>query len=188
MTEPPFPGRPDIWVHETGEQSDGSADDRLPTDPIVVMTANIGNGLADARRLARYILAAGADIVALQEVAAGQAEEIADALDEALPHSDVHGRGIAGKGILSRFPLARTRHIEIVPGRPDLEADIELPSGLARVIVAHPEPPRFGIGSAQRTVGTSTAWMTPKATSTCHAFLTRSSSSTPGPSWRLSPD
>lgn len=150
MSEPPFPRSPDAWIHETG--TDDAPALALPTDPIVVMTANIGNGLADARRLARCILEAGADIVALQEVSAEQAERIADALDDALPHADVHGRGIAGKGILSRFPLARTRHIEIVPGRPDLEADIELPSGLARVIVAHPEPPRFGIGSSARNI------------------------------------
>lgn len=150
MTDPPFPGWPDAWVHETGEEDADAALRRRPVDPIVVMTANIGNGLADPRRLARVILGSGADIVALQEVSASQAEEIADALDDALPHSDVHGRGIAGKGIISRFPLARTRHVEIVPGRPDLEADVELPCGLTRVIVAHPEPPRFGAGSAER--------------------------------------
>jgi endonuclease/exonuclease/phosphatase family metal-dependent hydrolase len=47
---------------------------------LTVMTHNVGNGLADPGRLATLLLETDADIVGLQELAAVQAELLADGL------------------------------------------------------------------------------------------------------------
>jgi endonuclease/exonuclease/phosphatase (EEP) superfamily protein YafD len=117
---------------------------------LVVMTANIGNGLADPGQVAEEILKAGADLVGLQEVSGEQGDALVRALSSELPHLKLQERGIPGKAIFSRHPLIETGPIEIVRGRPDLMARVDMPGGPIRLVVAHPEPPRFGLGSGAR--------------------------------------
>ncbi|MCC6315522.1 MAG: endonuclease/exonuclease/phosphatase family protein [Thermomicrobiales bacterium] len=118
--------------------------------PLTVMTFNIANGLADPLRLAEALALSNADLIALQELAPGQAVAIERMLAERYPHQSLHPLGIPGKGLLSRYPIVGAELIRLQPERPDLRATIRLPSGLATAIVAHPEPPRIGRGSRRR--------------------------------------
>lgn len=116
------------------------------------MTANIANGLADPERVASEVLGAGADLVGFQEVGGEQGERLAEALSATYPHLVVHERGIPGKAIFSRHPLLEASPVEIARGRPDLMARVDAPGGPVRVVVAHPEPPRFGRGAMAKNV------------------------------------
>jgi vancomycin resistance protein VanJ len=108
-----------------------------------VMTFNIGNGLASADTLLPAIRAVEADIIGLQEVTAGQAEALTAALAGEYPFHVLHGLGIPGKGLLSRFPLIEAEMVEYHPGRPDLMAVVDVNGHAVRVVVAHPLPPRI---------------------------------------------
>jgi endonuclease/exonuclease/phosphatase (EEP) superfamily protein YafD len=112
------------------------------------MTYNVGAGLASPLRLVEVLRQSGADIIGLQELAPEQGAAIADLLGEEYPHQVLHPTGIPGKGIISRggFALHETSLLELHPGRPDLQAIVDAPTGHFKftVIVAHPPPPRFG--------------------------------------------
>jgi vancomycin resistance protein VanJ len=112
-------------------------------DVVRVMTFNIGNGLAQPDSLLSVIRAGQADIIGLQEVTAGQADALADALATEYPYQVLHGLGIPGKGLLSRYPVTEAEMVEYHPGRPDLIALVDVNGQAVRVIVAHPLPPRM---------------------------------------------
>lgn len=113
------------------------------SSPFTVMTYNIGNGLAPASQLAAMLKDSSADIVGLQEVTASQARGIEDILNEKYPHKLLFGRGIPGKGLLSKFPIAHHEHLPFDEERPDLRVTLDINGSPLTVIVAHPTPPRF---------------------------------------------
>lgn len=110
---------------------------------ITVMTYNLGDGLATPDRLAPLLRDSGADLVGLQEVDAATAAMLAVDLTDAYPYQVLHGLGIPGKGLLSRYPILRSDLLEFNPGRPDLRAVVDLGATTVTVIVAHPPPPRL---------------------------------------------
>jgi endonuclease/exonuclease/phosphatase (EEP) superfamily protein YafD len=110
---------------------------------LTVMTYNVGNGLAPPDRLVAHLGASGADIIGLQELDVAQAVAIERGLSDLYPYLVRSGRGFAGRGLLSRFPLREHSLIDLVPGRPDLRAVIEVGSRALTVVVAHPPPPRL---------------------------------------------
>jgi vancomycin resistance protein VanJ len=111
---------------------------------LTVMTYNVGAGLADPARLVEVLGRSGADVIGLQELAPEQGAAIAHSLAADYPHQVLHASGIPGKGLLSRFAVPEATLLELHPGRPDLQATIEVPGGTLTVIVAHPPPPRIG--------------------------------------------
>ncbi len=106
------------------------------------MSYNVGNGLARPDRLVEALGRCGADIVGLQELTIPQAEAIAARLSECYPYQSLHGAGIPGKGILSRFPIRISMLLETHPNRPDLLALLDVDQNELQLIVAHPPPPR----------------------------------------------
>ncbi|CAA9536655.1 MAG: hypothetical protein AVDCRST_MAG59-334, partial [uncultured Thermomicrobiales bacterium] len=125
----------------------------MDPEPLTVMTYNLGAGLADPVRLVGVLRAAGADLVGLQELAPGQAAAIERDLADVYPFRFLHPLGIAGKGLLSRFPLGDAGLLELFPGRPDARATVAVPGGPLTVIVAHPPPPRLGRRWAENAAG-----------------------------------
>lgn len=107
-----------------------------------VLSYNIGNGLAPADRLVHYLYYAEADIIGLQELAAGQAEAIEKHLAGVYPYRVLVPDGFAGKGLLSRFPILHSRSLMFADGRPDLSAMLEIAGRAVQVVVAHPRPPK----------------------------------------------
>ncbi len=106
------------------------------------MTYNVGNGLAQPDRLAEVVRASDDDVVGLQEVAAEQAAALLR-LADAYPHQLLHGAGIPGKGLLSRYPILEGEQLHGHPERPDLRATLDVEGLTLQVAVVHPEPPRL---------------------------------------------
>ena len=113
-----------------------------------VLSYNVGNGLAPADRLVQYLYYAGADIIGLQELAAGQADAIERQLYGVYPYRILHPDGFAGKGLLSKFPIVASERHAFAKGRPDLSAMLEVGDRLVRVVVAHPRPPKVRVSGA----------------------------------------
>lgn len=127
------------------------------TEPLRVMTYNIKHGLGndgriDLERIAAVISAAAPDVVALQEVDFNT--ERTGGVDQAavlsrLTGLDHHafGRfmdysgGQYGMAIISRFPIERTRVIDLPPGphepRTALHAIIERPNDRVAIVGVH---------------------------------------------------
>ena len=110
---------------------------------LVAMTYNIGNGLARPVRLVALLRASGADVVGLQEVSDAQAAAIRRDLHDVFPHQALHPAGVAGKGLLSRYPLLAEEQLDLYPARPDLRVVIDVGDTRLAVIVAHPPPPQL---------------------------------------------
>lgn len=108
---------------------------------VTVMTFNVGNGLARARRLIPFLRASDADIIGLQELATVQAEAIASELTMAYPYQELHPGGVEGKGVLSRYPLADTQRLYLFKDRPDLRVTASIGDAAFTVLVAHMAPP-----------------------------------------------
>src|SRR3954452_15398814 len=70
-----------------------------------VLTYNVGNGLAEASRLASFVRDSGADIVGLQEIDAHQAAALNGAAAEVYPYRVLLGSGFSGRGLLSKYPI-----------------------------------------------------------------------------------
>ena len=107
-----------------------------------IMTYNIGNGMVKPERLAALIKSKPADIVALQEVSAAQAEAL-NRIDNAYTYRAVHGSGIPGKAILSQFQIIETEPLVLYPDRPDFRVTLEMQNQQVNIFIAHPLPPRF---------------------------------------------
>jgi vancomycin resistance protein VanJ len=112
---------------------------------IVIMTYNIGNGLASQAQLIPMLAESGADVIGLQEVSPDQGRALDRALRELYPHRALFPLGIAGKAILSKIPIREVELLELYSGRPDLRAVLDLPVRRRplRIIVAHPPPPKM---------------------------------------------
>lgn len=108
-----------------------------------VLTYNVGNGLAEPRRLVDLLARARTDLVGLQELAPSQAEVLAADLASVYPYQVLAPGGFSGKGVLSRFPILSDEELHLYPGRPDLRVMADLGGTTLQVLVAHPPPPRL---------------------------------------------
>jgi vancomycin resistance protein VanJ len=106
------------------------------------MTFNVGNGLAVPARMVALLQQVGADIVGLQEVSVEQAAALERDLSGVYPYQLLTSSGFAGKGLLSRYPLIEGASLSLYPGRPDLQAVVDVGGVRLRVLIAHPPPPR----------------------------------------------
>jgi endonuclease/exonuclease/phosphatase (EEP) superfamily protein YafD len=107
------------------------------------MTYNVGNGLADPSRLVSLLQDAAVDLVALQELAAPQADLLAAHLGNNYPHQILIPNGFSGKGLLSRHRFLHEEQLPLYPARPDLRVVVDLAGVSLSVLVAHPPPPRL---------------------------------------------
>ena len=106
------------------------------------MTYNVGNGLAHPGPLADLLRRAAVDIVALQELAAPQAEVLASELADIYPYQVLVPTGFPGKGLLSRYPVIGQEQLALYPERPDLHVTVDIEKNPLNLLVAHPPPPR----------------------------------------------
>ena len=127
--------------------------------PVSVMTANLGNGLASDDQVIAAFLDSGADLIAIQELNARQAARILPAMAETYPYSVAFGDSYEGRGLLSRYPITSSTSIDLVPGRPDVIARIDLGPTNLTIIIGHPRPQvmrrgrvRFAMGSLRQLV------------------------------------
>jgi vancomycin resistance protein VanJ len=109
----------------------------------VAMTYNLHYGRIPPARLTAALATSGADIIGLQELDEAQATAIARDLRDSYPHQALFPGGIAGTGIVSRYPIHEAQQLELYPERPDLLALIEVDGHQITVVVGHPLPPRL---------------------------------------------
>lgn len=109
--------------------------------PLTTLTWNIGNGLAKPDRLVEILRASNTDIIGLEEVSEEQADALESEMADLYPWRALFGRGIPGKGILSKFPIDDLKHLDFHPERPDLHAIILREDTPLHVLVVHPPPP-----------------------------------------------
>lgn len=110
----------------------------------VVMTYNVGNGLAPAPRLVDYLRSVSADVIGLEEVSANQALQLDRDLGDRFPYRIVQGSGFSGRALLSRHPIVDHCWIEGEPDRPDLMAKVAIKGRIITIVVAHPHPQKPG--------------------------------------------
>jgi endonuclease/exonuclease/phosphatase family metal-dependent hydrolase len=102
-----------------------------------VLTFNVGNGLAGPGELTAMLRAGGWDLVALQEVSESQGRALEREISDSYPHRVIHARGVAGKALLSKHPIADPQELLFPCGRAHLRADVEVSGRKLQVLVAH---------------------------------------------------
>jgi vancomycin resistance protein VanJ len=122
-----------------------------PGEPnLTVVSHNVGAENADPAGTARTLLAAGPDLVALEEITDDALPAYRKALDKALPHSV----RIGTVALWSRHPLTDTRRVVLDPGwSRSLRAEVRTPGGTVAVYVVHLPSVRvglFGFGTGAR--------------------------------------
>ena len=117
---------------------------KTPTVEFTAMTINVGNGQAPDDQLIEALIAGDADIVAMQELNHRQAAFLRSALADHYPERYFFGDSYEGKGLLSRFPVTAAEPLNLVIGRPDVIARLDIAERQVTAIVGHPMPPRIG--------------------------------------------
>ena len=104
---------------------------------IRVLTFNIGNGRAHPGALIPMLRSGGWDLAALQEVSEPQGRALEREIADSYPHRVIHARGVAGKALLSKHPIACSQEMLLPCGRPHLRADVEVSGRILQIIIAH---------------------------------------------------
>jgi vancomycin resistance protein VanJ len=105
-----------------------------PGGDLTVLTHNVNADNPDPDSTARDVAAAGADIVALEELPEEQAPRYARDLAAAYPYHSVQGT----VGLWSRYPLHGVRPVDIKMGwTRAMRAAVSTPEGQVAVYVAH---------------------------------------------------
>ncbi|GAA1633972.1 endonuclease/exonuclease/phosphatase family protein [Catellatospora bangladeshensis] len=124
------------WLHGFGGV--------LPPDPaaphdLTVVQHNVSDENPDPAGTARALLAAGPDLVALEEVTPAALDAYATVLGRELPHTALEGT----VGLWSRYPVSDVRLVEIRPRAivadwsRGMRATVHTPRGDVAVYVAH---------------------------------------------------
>lgn len=109
-------------------------DKSAPGGDLTVLTHNVNAGNPDPDGTARDLVAAGADVVALEELPESQAPRYERDLAAAYPYHSVQGT----VGVWSRYPLHGVRPVDIKMGwTRALRAAVTTPHGQVAVYVAH---------------------------------------------------
>jgi len=119
----------------------------MPAD-LTLMTYNTGKGQAPWVDLEKAIRESGADIVAIQESVAEEDPLYQRDLSDLYPYQVFYGSGLAGIGMLSRYPIQEEGLIFLASSRPYLVVDLEIGNRTLTVINGHPLV-MFGPGAAQ---------------------------------------
>lgn len=120
-----------VWLHFFGglvsDKHSGGGD-------LTVVTHNVNVDNPDPAGTARDLIASGADLVALEEIAAGQVSVYESALKARYPFHSVQGT----VGLWSRYPLTGVRPVDTRLGwTRALRATAATPQGKVAVYVAH---------------------------------------------------
>lgn len=120
-----------VWLNLFG----GQFTDKSGTGgDLTVVTHNVNAGNPDPARTARELAGSGADIVALEEVAGGQAVQYEKGLADAYRH---HKR-VGTVGIWSKYPMRDTSTVDIKMGWPRaMRTTVTTPKGDLAVYAAH---------------------------------------------------
>lgn len=120
-----------VWLNLFGSQftsKSGTGGD------LTVVTHNVNADNPDPARTARALAGSGADVVALEEVAGGQAEQY----DEGLAGAYRYHKRVGTVGVWSRYPMRDAGTVDIRMGWPRaMRATVATPKGDVAVYAAH---------------------------------------------------
>ncbi len=110
------------------------SDKNVPGGDLTVVTHNVNADNPDPTRTARDVAAAGADVLALEELKASQVPAYESALASAYEHHAVVGT----VGLWSKYPLTGVKAVDIRLGwKRAMRATVSSPAGQVAVYVAH---------------------------------------------------
>lgn len=120
-----------VWLNLFGGQL---TDKSAGGGDLTVLSHNVNAGNPDPAGTARDLIAGGADIVALEEVAVGNAPAYDRSLAGTYPHHSVEGT----VGVWSKYPIRGVRPVDIRLGwTRAMRAEVDTPHGRVAVYVAH---------------------------------------------------
>lgn len=93
---------------------------------IEVLSFNLASGLARIEQLEPFFRRSGADVIALQELDDEEAFELETRLLDVYPHRVLHGIGVPGKGLLSKYPIVSSELFRLRSDRPYLRAVLDV--------------------------------------------------------------
>ena len=108
-------------------------DKREPGGDLTIVSHNVNDENPDPAGTARALAAAGAQVIALEELKKSEVPKYEDALAAAYPYHSVQGT----VGVWSTYPLRGTRPVEIMPWTRALQTTVDTPKGPVAVFVAH---------------------------------------------------
>ncbi|MFC7989402.1 endonuclease/exonuclease/phosphatase family protein [Streptomyces pilosus] len=110
------------------------SDKNVPGGDLTVVTHNVNADNPDPARTARDVAAAGADVLALEELKASKVPAYESALAPAYKHHAVVGT----VGLWSKYPLTDVKAVDIRLGwKRAMRATVSSPAGQVAVYVAH---------------------------------------------------
>ncbi|MFB9689830.1 endonuclease/exonuclease/phosphatase family protein [Amycolatopsis plumensis] len=116
---------------------------------LTVVSHNVNDENPDPAGTARALAAAGAQVIALEELKKSEIPKYEDALAAAYPHHSVQGT----VGVWSTFPLRDTRPVAIMPWTRALRTTVDTPKGPVAVFVAHLPSVRVRLDAGFTAVG-----------------------------------
>ncbi|WP_328539098.1 endonuclease/exonuclease/phosphatase family protein [Streptomyces sp. NBC_00344] len=120
-----------IWLNLFGGLLTGKADSG---GDLMVATHNVNAQNPDPEGTAKKVAASGADVLALEELAAGQVPAYTKALAATYPYHSVQGT----VGLWSKYPMSGTRPVDIRLGWVRaMRSTVTTPQGRIGVYVAH---------------------------------------------------
>ncbi|MGW3997851.1 endonuclease/exonuclease/phosphatase family protein [Amycolatopsis sp. NPDC004772] len=108
-------------------------DKRTPGGDLTVVSHNVNDENPDPVGTARALAAAGAQVIALEELKKSEVPKYEDALAAGYPYHSVQGT----VGVWSTFPLRDTQPVAIMPWTRALRTTVDTPKGPVALFVAH---------------------------------------------------
>ena len=100
---------------------------------LTIVSHNVNDENPDPAGTARALAAAGAQVIALEELKKSEVPKYENALATGYPYHSVQGT----VGVWSTFPLRDTRPVAIMPWTRALRTTVDTPKGPVAVFVAH---------------------------------------------------
>jgi len=115
-----------------------------------VLSFNVGAGVASYEQIVKLLRVEAADVVLIQELTADQEHAFGHDLLELYPHRDLHGLGIDGMGIFSKYPILDAGLLQLDSRRAYQRAVIDIRGERTTLFNVHPGLSRLLFGPSSR--------------------------------------
>jgi vancomycin resistance protein VanJ len=120
---------------------------------LTIVSHNVNDENADPAGTARALAAAGAQVIALEELKKSEVPKYEEALAAGYPHHSVQGT----VGVWSTLPLRDTQPVAIMPWTRALRTTVDTPKGPVAVFVAHLPSVRVRLDAGFTAIGRDAA-------------------------------
>lgn len=103
-----------------------------------VLSFNVGAGVASHAQIVELLRREDADVVLVQELSADDERAFADDLLDVYPHRDLHGLGIEGLGIFSKFPIVEREWLRLEASRAYQRVVLDVRGERTTILNVHP--------------------------------------------------